>query len=205
MQDNRCAVILAAGEGKRMKSARPLVMAEVLFKPMIDWVLDAVQQAGVYSLCTVTGHCGETLASYLQGRSETVLQQEQLGTGHAVLQARAFLERFRGGDVLILNGDTPLMDSETIRAAFEEHKRAGNAITVISACVEDPAGYGRIVRAADGAFTRIIEDRDANETIRQICEINSGACWFQCDRLLEVLGLITNETTGMADIATSLF
>lgn len=193
MQDSRCAVILAAGEGKRMKSARPAAMAEVLFKPMIDWVLDAVQMAGVHAVCTVTGHCGELLCAHLRERSETAFQSEQLGTGHAVLQARAFLERYRGGDVLILNGDTPLMDSETIRAAFSEHKRAGNAITVISACVENPTGYGRIVRAADGAFTRIIEDRDANETIRQIREVNSGACWFQCDRLLEVLGRITNE------------
>lgn len=193
MQNNCCAVILAAGEGKGMKSARPAVMAEVLFKPMIDWVLDAVEGAGIRDICTVTGHCGEALSAHLGTRSETVLQRELLGTGHAVLQARSFLERFRGGDVLIVSGDTPLMDSKTIRAAFEEHKRAGNAITVISACVEDPAGYGRIVRAADGTFTRIIEDRDANGVIRQIHEINSGAYWFQCDRLLEVLGLITNE------------
>lgn len=194
MQDNCCAVILAAGEGKRMKSTRPAVMAELLFKPMIDWVLDAVQKAGVEAVCTVTGHCGEQLCAYLGGRSETVSQHEQPGAGHAVLQARPFLERFRGGDVLIVKGDTPLMDAETIRAAFEEHQRAGNAVTVISACVENPGGYGRIVRAADGAFTRIIEDRDANETIRQIQEVNSGTCWFQCDRLLEVLGLINNES-----------
>lgn len=193
MQDNCCAVILAAGEGKRMKSDRPAVLAEVLFKPMIDWVLDAVQTAGVESVCTVTGHCGERLCAYLSGRSETVFQRELLGTGHAVLQARAFLERFRGGDVLIVNGNTPLMNGETIRTAFDAHKRAGNAITVISACVENPGGYGHIIRAADGALARIIEDRDANGTIRQIREINSGAYWFQCDRLLEVLHLITNE------------
>ncbi len=176
-----------------MQSTRPAAMAEILFKPMIDWVLDAVQAAGIQHICTVTGDCGEALRDHIGGRSKTARQSEPLGTGHAVLQAKGFLERFRGGDVLIVNGDTPLMDGDTLLAAYEEHKRAQNAITVISACVEDPGGYGRIVRAADGTFTRIMEERDANETIRQIREINSGACWFQCDRLLAVLGLITNE------------
>lgn len=193
MLENCCCVILAAGGKKRMQSTRPAAMAEILFKPMIDWVLDAVQATGIRHICTVTGDCGEALCDHLANRSETVRQSEPLGTGHAVLQAKGFLERFHGGDVLIVNGDTPLMDGDTLLAAYEEHKRAQNAITVISACVEDPSGYGRIVRAADGAFTRIMEDRDANDTIRQIREINSGACWFQCDRLLAVLGLITNE------------
>ncbi|HIT53382.1 MAG TPA: bifunctional UDP-N-acetylglucosamine diphosphorylase/glucosamine-1-phosphate N-acetyltransferase GlmU [Candidatus Fimivicinus intestinavium] len=191
--ENCCCVILAAGGKKRMQSTRPAAMAEILFKPMIDWVLDAVQATGIRHICTVTGDCGEALCDHLANRSETVRQSEPLGTGHAVLQAKGFLERFHGGDVLIVNGDTPLMDGDTLLAAYEEHKRAQNAITVISACVEDPSGYGRIVRAADGAFTRIMEERDANDTIRQIREINSGACWFQCDRLLAVLGLITNE------------
>lgn len=193
MLENCCCVILAAGGKKRMQSTRPAAMAEILFKPMIDWVLDAVQATGIRHICTVTGDCGEALCDHLANRSETVRQSEPLGTGHAVLQAKGFLERFHGGDVLIVNGDTPLMDGDTLLAAYEEHKRAQNAITVISACVEDPSGYGRIVRAADGAFTRIMEERDANDTIRQIREINSGACWFQCDRLLAVLGLITNE------------
>lgn len=193
MLENCCCVILAAGGKKRMQSTRPAAMAEILFKPMIDWVLDAVQATGIRHICTVTGDCGEALCDHLPNRSETVRQSEPLGTGHAVLQAKGFLERFHGGDVLIVNGDTPLMDGDTLLAAYEEHKRAQNAITVISACVEDPSGYGRIVRAADGAFTRIMEERDANDTIRQIREINSGACWFQCDRLLAVLGLITNE------------
>ena len=85
MQNNCCAVILAAGEGKGMKSARPAVMAEVLFKPMIDWVLDAVEGAGIRDICTVTGYCGEALSAHLGTRSETVLQRELLGTGHAVL------------------------------------------------------------------------------------------------------------------------
>lgn len=176
-----------------MKSARPAVMAEVLFKPMIDWVLDAVQTAGIGPVCTVAGHCGELLCASLSGRSETALQSGRPGAGHAVLQARSFLERFRAGDVLIVNGDTPLMDGETIRAAFDAHKRAGHAATVISAIVENPGGCGRIIRSADGAFLHIIEDGDANEAIRKIREISSGAYWFRCDRLLEALDQVASE------------
>mgnify|MGYP000790169603 CR=1 FL=1 len=116
MQNSRCAVILAASDGKQMKSSRPAAMAEVLFQPMIDWVLDAVQNAGIQSTCTVAAHC-EALASHLEGRGETILLGPS-GTGHAISQARAFLERFRGGDVFLLNGNIPLIDADTIPVSY---------------------------------------------------------------------------------------
>ena len=194
MQNSCCAVILAASDGKQMKSSRPTAMAEVLFQPMIDWVLDAVQNAGIESTCTVAAHCG-ALASHLEGRGETVLL-EPSGAGSALLQARAFLERFRGGDVFLLNGNTPLMDSDTIRAAFEEHKQAGNAATILAARLENPSGYHRILRDADGAFTGLAAQQDAGEMALQIREVSSGAVWFQCDQLLWAMSQIVTGSEG---------
>ena len=191
MQNSRCAVILAASDGKQMKSSRPAAMAEVLFQPMIDWVLDAVQNAGIQSTCTVAAHC-EALASHLEGRGETILLGPS-GTGHAISQARAFLERFRGGDVFLLNGNIPLIDADTIRSAFDAHKRAGNAATILAAFVKNSNGYPHIARSADGAFAGILAEQDANETGR---EVFAGAGWFQCDQLLRATGQIAEECTG---------
>jgi bifunctional UDP-N-acetylglucosamine pyrophosphorylase/glucosamine-1-phosphate N-acetyltransferase len=109
-----CAVILAAGEGKRMKSSHPKVLCEILFKPMIDWVTACAVEGGVADLCVVIGHLSEVVRSHLNPSIETALQSELLGTGHAVMQAKDFLKRHGSGNVLILNADAPLMDSETI-------------------------------------------------------------------------------------------
>lgn len=167
MQNSRCAVILAASDGKQMKSSRPAAMAEVLFQPMIDWVLDAVQNAGIQSTCTVAAHC-EALASHLEGRGETILLGPS-GTGHAISQARALLERFRGGDVFLLNGNIPLIDADTIRSAFDAHKRAGNAATILAAFVKNSNGYPHIARSADGALQAFLQSRMPMNGSRGIC------------------------------------
>ncbi len=186
MSEN-CAVILAAGEGTRMKSAKPKVLAQVLFVPMIDWVVDAVREAGIDDICAVTGHLSEQVCDHLGGSCETVLQARCLGTGHAVAQAKAFIARHSGGNVLVLNGDAPLIDSKTVTAALDFHVSKGNSATVISATVDDPTGYGRMVRAADGSLRRIVEQRDATDDEKKITEVNSGAYWFNCDDLLSAL------------------
>ena len=141
-----CAVILAGGEGTRMHSKKPKVMAELLFKPMIDHVLSAAAKAGVSEICVVTGYQAHILEAHLEGRAHTVRQTERLGTGHAVMQAAEYLRSKPFDNVLILNGDAPFMDSDTIIQALAYHENRGFVQTVISAKIEEPYGYGRIVR-----------------------------------------------------------
>ena len=190
------AIILAGGEGKRMKSSMPKALCEVLFKPMIAWVLDAVDESGVGDVCVVTGHLHEKLEAYIGERCETFEQKERLGTGHAVMQAVDFIKRHTG-NILILNGDAPLMDSETIENALSYHINADNAVTVISAKVSDPTGYGRIVRDDAGVLLRITEHADATQEEKKINEVNSGAYWFKSGVLLEMLQkIVPNNAQG---------
>ena len=192
-----CAVVLAAGEGKRMKTNRPKVLSPVLFKPLLGWVLDAAQKAGIDATCVVTGYMHEAVEEYVNARKgmcETVFQQERKGTGHAVMTAAEFLKKFSGSDVLILNGDSPFIDSDTIKAAHELHIAEGNAVTVVSAELSNPFGYGRIVRdSVSGMLKAIVEQKDANERVQAIHEVNSGAYWFDVDALLSVLYDIKNQ------------
>lgn len=197
-----CALVLAGGEGKRMKSHRPKVLSQVLFKPMLRWVMDAVVSAGLCDLCVVTGFAHEQVEDYLaqvcmEGldlRLNLALQAERKGTAHAVQMAHGFLEQHRGAHVLILNGDAPFLSAETITAALHEHLDAENAVTVISAKIPDPTGYGRIVReTGGGALQAIVEEKDASDGIRAVCEVNSGAYWFSVDALLSVLYRIGNQ------------
>ncbi len=188
-----CAIVLAAGEGKRMKSKKPKAMACVLFKPMIDWVLDAVEKSGVTDTCVVVGHLGEEIDVHIDGRSEICYQNERLGTGHAVMQAVAFLNNTDAENVLVLNGDAPFMDSTTIEDSLGLHMAMNSGVTVISAKLGNPIGYGRIVRDAGGNFQRIVEQRDATEQEKLINEVNSGAYWFNKKCLLYALTQIKQE------------
>ncbi len=184
---NKCALILAAGEGKRMKTSKPRVMTEVLFKPMIDWVTDAAIAGGVDDICVVTGHRHEEMEAHFAGKFKTVVQDELLGTGHAVMQAKDFIKAHIPGNILILNGDAPLIDATTISTAFEYHISHKNAVTIISAKVSNPFGYGRIIRNKDKCLKKIVEENDANTAEKMITEVNSGAYWFNCSALLEAL------------------
>ncbi len=192
---NACVVILAAGEGTRMKSSKPKVMAEVLFKPMIDWVISAAENGGSENICVVTGYRHEILEEHLNGKYRTVLQSQRLGTGHAVMQAKEFISEFINGDVLILNGDAPLMDSDTIKKALEFHKESGNSATVISARVAEPFGYGRIQRDENGFLKAIVEEKEADENQKKINEVNSGAYWFNAEALLDALDTLAENHT----------
>ena len=180
-----CAVILAAGQGTRMKSSKPKVLAEVLFKPMIDWVTDAAVGADVEDICLVTGFKHEMIDEHFGGRFKTVMQTELLGTGHAIMQAKDFIKEHIPGNVLVLNGDAPLIPAETLKAAYDFHVAGNNAATVISAKVADPFGYGRIIRSRDGKLKKIVEEKEATQTEKIINEVNSGAYWFYCSVLLE--------------------
>lgn len=181
-----CAVILAAGDGKRMKSALPKVMCQVLFKPMIRWVADSVVEAEVSNACVILGDNGEAVEAVLPEGFATAVQQERKGTGHAVMMARDYIQAGGFEHVLVLCGDAPFVQAQEITRSFQEHERAGNCLTVLTAEVENPYGYGRIVRSGQ-QVTAIVEQADADEATAQIREINSGGFWFQADFLLEAL------------------
>lgn len=180
------ALILAAGNGKRMKSDKPKALCEVLFKPMVSWVRDWCLKAGITDLCVVTApDGGEVRAQFPEGTSFAE-QRERLGTGHAVMQAMDFLRAHEDGDVLVLNGDSPFIDDETIRGALALHRGEDCQITVVTASVQDPTGYGRIVRS-NRSVRAIVEEADADDAARQIHEINSGSYWFKTRYLIESL------------------
>ena len=192
----KCAIILAGGKGTRMKTDEPKVMCEVIFEPMIKYVVDAVKDAGADDICVITGYKHEIVEGYLSSYDseiKTALQEPQLGTGHAVMQARDFISAHRDDDILILNGDGPLMDADTINKAYDYHKQNNNAITLISAIVEDTDGIGHIKRDENGVLERIIEHKDANEEQKKINESNAGTYWFNGSELLYALDRITNN------------
>lgn len=190
-----CAIILAGGEGTRMNSSKPKVMAEIIFKPMIDRVIDAVKKAGINDICVVTGYKSEILEKHLDGRTKTVKQAERLGTGHAVMQAKDFIAEHKDANVIILNGDAPFIDSKTVSDALSYHLDGEFVQTVISAKTDEPFGYGRIVRDGNGNFIKIVEEASADEEIKAINEINSGAMWFKACELSALLGKITNNNS----------
>lgn len=196
--NNKCAVILAGGEGKRMKSDIPKPMNEVLGKPMLRWVIDSVKEAGIDKICVVTGYKTEITEQYLESlpfEVSHVLQSERLGTGHAVMMAKDFLKE-NPGDVVILCGDAPFMDSGTIEDSFYIHDESGYSATVISAMLDDPTGYGRIVRKDDGTLSSIVEQKDADEKTLAIKEVNSGGYWFDTLDLLSVLDEIKTNNSA---------
>lgn len=185
--EGRAALILAAGQGTRMKSDLAKVLHEVAGKAMIRYVLEAVQALSPSRIVMVIGHQAEAVRRELAGeRLEFVLQEERLGTGHAALMAR---ERFTGftGTILVLNGDTPLLRPSTLERFIAYHRNEGASGSVLSAEVDDPAGYGRIVRDGAGAFLRITEHKDASDDVRSIHEINSGIFCFESADLFGAL------------------
>jgi bifunctional UDP-N-acetylglucosamine pyrophosphorylase/glucosamine-1-phosphate N-acetyltransferase len=167
------AVILAAGKGTRMKSAKAKVLHELFFQPMLHHVLDAVAAAGIEQTAVIVGHQREEVLASLRDRRITpVIQEEQLGTGHAVLCAEAACAA--AGLIMILCGDTPLIRPETLQAMLGQHQRKGAVLTLMTTELEHPFGYGRIISDSSGHVTRIVEQKDANEAQQAIQEINAG-------------------------------
>ncbi len=190
-------VILAAGKGTRMKSARPKVLHKVAGRPMIDHVMAAALSLSPCTTTFVVGHMKELLRQELErypGLS-FVTQEPQLGTGHALLQTAELLEK-KTGLVLLLSGDVPLLKSHTLAALVRKHNDSGVAATVLTAVVDQPYGYGRVVRLK-GRISRIVEERDASPAQRKIHEINSGVYVFSLGPLFESLrGLATANAQG---------
>jgi UDP-N-acetylglucosamine diphosphorylase/glucosamine-1-phosphate N-acetyltransferase len=180
-------VILAAGKGTRMESDLPKVLHPLLGKPMIDYVLGAAAALRPEKTVVVVGHERDQIQAHLRERKLLfAIQEPPLGTGHAVLQAESHLKGFVG-DVVILSGDVPLLRGETLTRLLEAHRRNLNFVTVLSAIVENPTGYGRIVRDGMGQFVAIVEEKEAAPEIRRIKEINSGIYAFKSDGFFEYL------------------
>ena len=203
MNKNTLAIIMAGGTGTLLKSGMPPVMAEVMNKPLIGCVAKAVIGSGVGQIVTVVPAKDTCINDYLikefpDNRIQTVEQEIPLGTAHAVMQAIPFIEKAakEDGHVLILNGDTPFLDANTIHGAFSTHLAGKNDITVISANVTKPFGYGRIIRDSSRNFIGIIEEQDADSEIKKITEISSGTFWFKASRLLAILNQLPPRANG---------
>ncbi|AWB42811.1 bifunctional UDP-N-acetylglucosamine diphosphorylase/glucosamine-1-phosphate N-acetyltransferase GlmU [Paenibacillus sp. CAA11] len=188
----RLAIVLAAGQGKRMKSKLYKVLHPVCGKPMVGHVLDAVNKVNCERSVVVVGHGAEAVRSYLGTTAEYVLQEQQLGTGHAVKQAKALLGGEEGTTVVVC-GDTPLVTPETLEALFALHEEQGAAVTVLTASMDNPQGYGRVIRGADSAVQRIVEQKDCSPEEDAVKEINTGTYCFDNAKLFAALEKVTNQ------------
>ena len=182
---------MAAGKGVRMKSELPKVLVPVCGRPMIDYVLDALAAAGVERTIVVVGYRADDVRQALSGRKsvEFALQAEQLGTGHAVMCAKEAL-RGREGAALVAAGDSPMMQSDSIRSLLDEFDRSYPACLLGTGTKDDPRGLGRVVRDAAGNFCGIVEEKDATNEQKQIREVNLSCYVFNIPDLLEALDRI---------------
>lgn len=188
---NLYGIILAAGEGKRMKSKIAKPLHKACSRAIIEYVLDAAEGAGSQKNITVVGHCAEQVREYLSDRCEFAYQKERLGTGHAVMQAADMIPDGEG-TVMVLCGDAPLITAEILKKAFEEHISENRALTVITAKTENPHGYGRIIRNGSEIID-IVAEKDATDAEKAVCEIDSGMFFFKSDKLKSVLRRLSND------------
>ncbi len=188
------AVILAAGKGTRLKSDLPKVLHEVCGRPMLAYVFDACRQAGVQDCIAVVGHGKDLVIDAFRAEADNltwVEQSPQLGTGHAVMVCREHLPRY--DHILVLCGDGPLIRPETIQTVLERHRADDNAVTLATAVLPEPAGYGRIWRDADGKLLGIVEHADCTPEQREIHEVNPSYYCFRTADLLPVLDRLTPD------------
>jgi bifunctional UDP-N-acetylglucosamine pyrophosphorylase/glucosamine-1-phosphate N-acetyltransferase len=203
----RTAVILAAGEGKRMRSALPKVLHPLLGRTLLGHVLTAAEPLAAQRTLVVVGHGADQVTGHLAEiapDAATVLQAEQRGTGHAVRIALDALTDLTG-TVVVMNGDVPLLRPETVGALINEHESIGVAATVLAAEVTDPTGLGRIVRDHAGRLEQIVEERDATEAQRRIREVNAGIYAFDAVLLRELLGKLSTDNDQGEEYLTDVF
>lgn len=190
--DKRFAVVLAAGQGTRMKSKLYKVLHPVCGKPMVEHVVDEALKLSLSKLVTIVGHGAEEVKKQLGDKSEYALQAEQLGTAHAVKQAQPFLADEKGVTIVIC-GDTPLLTAKTMEQMLKEHTQREAKATILTAVAEDPTGYGRIIRSENGAVQKIVEHKDASEEERLVTEINTGTYCFDNEALFRAIDQVSND------------
>ena len=190
-----CAVVLAAGKGTRMKSDLPKVLFEVVDRPMIHFVLDALHNAGIHRQIVVVGHESDRVKSALaerNGQIDFALQQPQLGTGHAVQICREYLKN-QQGPTIVVAGDSPLIQPSSLQKLLEHFDQTKPSLLLGTLNKDDPTGLGRIVRDEDGGFVGIVEHKDATEAQREIQEVNMSTYLFNTADLLDVLDRLSND------------
>ncbi|MEH1016713.1 bifunctional UDP-N-acetylglucosamine diphosphorylase/glucosamine-1-phosphate N-acetyltransferase GlmU [Micromonospora sp. CPCC 206060] len=203
----RTVVVLAAGEGKRMKSALPKVLHPLLGRTLVGHVLAAAAPLGAERTVVVVGHGADQVRAHLAEIAPDatgVLQAEQRGTGHAVRIALEAVPE-SAGTVVVINGDVPLLRPDTVNALVEAHEGAGAAATVLAAEVPDPTGLGRIVRDGSGRLERIVEERDASPAERAVREVNAGIYAFDAARLRDTLGKLSTDNDQGEEYLTDVF
>jgi bifunctional UDP-N-acetylglucosamine pyrophosphorylase/glucosamine-1-phosphate N-acetyltransferase len=190
------SIVLAAGQGKRMKSSLPKVLHEVCGKTMVERVFDVAEQAGVTRHCAVVGHGREQVISALSEKENLsfAVQDVQNGTGHAVMVTKSALEQSQlQGELLILCGDTPCLKADTIREFVKRFSLGESNLLVLSTLVNVPTGYGRILRDESGKFSCIREEKDCSDTEREVKEINTGIYIGRAQDIFHLLGMISND------------
>jgi UDP-N-acetylglucosamine diphosphorylase/glucosamine-1-phosphate N-acetyltransferase len=200
MSNSIAVAILAAGQGKRMGNPD---LAKVLHplhsRPLLGYVLDQASTLHPEHVVVIVGHQRSAVQEFVSSAMPNaicVVQDQQLGTGHAVQQTHSVLAG-TDCDVLILSGDVPLLTQRTLSAFAEHHRTSGSVVSVLSCAVPDPTGYGRIIRGADGNLERIVEHKDASDLERQVAEINSGIYIVHSSDLFDALaGLSNNNAQG---------
>lgn len=210
MNKKLAVAILAAGLGKRMKSPdKPKVMFEINSRPMIDYVVELAFKVNAELVVPIVGHHREQVINYLNGKFagkeiKYAVQAEQLGTGHAVIQTESLLKDF-DGEVLILSGDVPLLKYETVEKLIDEHFSNNNDATLLTTVFQNSYGYGRIVRDAEGNFSRIVEEKDASEEEKKIKEINPAIYIVNSKVLFDALSKISPENSQKEYYLTDIF
>ncbi|MEX2116004.1 MAG: sugar phosphate nucleotidyltransferase [Bacteroidota bacterium] len=201
-------LILAAGKGTRMNDpGRAKVMFELHGKPMVHYVVDRAYSLRASRVIVIVGYQREFVMAYIRQShpdAEAVVQLEQFGTGHAVMQADEALKD-TDGDILVLSGDVPLLRKKTLESLIRHHRLSKVTATVLTAELEVPTGYGRVIRNSDGSVKKIVEERDTNSEERAVHEINSGIYLFQTRVLFEGLKHISPHNAQNEYYLTDVF
>ncbi|MFC1495839.1 sugar phosphate nucleotidyltransferase [Candidatus Margulisiibacteriota bacterium] len=192
--ENVSAIVLAAGKGVRMKSELPKVMHPLLGKPLLAYVIETLHYFNISSIHVVVGYKKELIENqFASAGVDFIWQQEQLGTGHAVLQAEEAFNQKKTETVLVLAGDVPLLKAETLKALVDFHNQHNSAATDLTAIMPDAGNYGRVIRDRDGHILKIVEKKDATEDELKIKEINTGTFCFNAAKLFAALKEVRSE------------
>jgi len=204
MNQQPIALILAAGKGTRFKSKTIKILHPLLGQPMIFYVLDTVKKLGTNDVLVVVGYQKEKVMSALKEREvQFVIQDQQLGTAHAVMAAQAALRPFLERDLLVVNGDLPLLRPESLQPLLEFHQRERNALTFVTALMDNPFGFGRVIEVSKGKY-RVVEEREASPEQKKIKEANVGLYLFRIKDLFGALPKVSNNNSKQEFYLTDL-